>query len=131
MIRFVPFADLNQDHLTWIAESALAPPVESRVDASDFLRALMQGTMRLFDWDDGCIVVGKREKRLVIYAFACHNLVKRLPPLLDDMRRLAADWECDAIETTCFDSRMTSAIKKIGAVTESTTIVLPLESDNG
>jgi hypothetical protein len=131
MIRHVAFEDLNEQHLSWIAESILVPPPEMRVEAADFLRAIQQEGMRLFDWEDGCCVVGVRDGRLVLFAFCCHNLIKRLPVLVADMQRLATEWQCHAIETTCFNRQLTSAIQKLGASVESTTLVLPVESDNG
>ena len=127
MITFVPFDDLTEQHLEWIVESALVPPPEVRVEASDFLRGLWQQTMSLFAWEDGCVIVGIRDNRLIMFAFCCHNLIKRLPDLLTDMKRLAADWSCDAIETTCFNRTLSSAIKKVGAETESEVLVLRVE----
>jgi hypothetical protein len=127
MIRFVPFEDLDEKHLDWIAESVLAAPEAVRVESADFLRAIKMETMRLFDWDDGCVLVGIVDKRLIIYGFCCHNLIKRLPDLVADLKRLAADWQCDAIETNCFSRVMTSAMKRVGAVVESTTLVLTVE----
>lgn len=127
MIKYVDFEDLDEKHLDWIAESVLAQPEDIRANSSDFLRAIKDEKMRMFDWDDGCLLVGVTRNRLILYAFCCHALLKQAEQLAEDLKRLAADWECDTIETTCFDTRLTSVIKKLGGRVESTTLVLPVE----
>lgn len=127
MIRHVPFSDLNEQHLDWIAESVLVQPEEIRASSADFLRAIMQEKLRLFDWESGCLIVGIHEHRLILHALCCHDLLHCAVQLADDLKRLAADWECDAVETTCFDTRLTSVIEKLGGRVESVTLVLPVE----
>lgn len=126
MIRHVPFEDVGERHLEWIVASCVAAPEAVRPSASDFLRALMLETMRLFEWDDGCVILGAREGRLVIWAFGCNKLTAPRT-LREDLRRLATDWECDTIETTVFDTRLASAITKLGARVESITLTLGVD----
>lgn len=132
MIRHVPFADLTEQHLTWLAESMLAAPEEQRPEAEDFARGVMLETMRLFEFAGGLLVVSVDGKRLKLEALRCRHLdAKTAVALAAALRRLAADWECDTIETIVFDSRLAFVIERLGGRVESWTMVLPVEKSDG
>ena len=127
MIQHVPFEAVDQRHIVGLANSLLAAPADNRPEPEEFLRAVMLGTMRLFEWDGGMALVGVRDNRLVLYAFSADSIFFSARRLAEDLKRLAADWECDTIETTCFDPRLTCVIKRLGGRVESMTITLAAE----
>lgn len=127
MIRYIPFEDVTPQHLLWLAQSLISAPESQRPDAETFSRAIFLGTMRLFGWDTGCVLVGQRDSRLILYAFGCDKLAGIPAPLTADLKRLAADWQCDTIETTCFDPRLASVIQKLGGRVESQVLTLAVE----
>jgi len=127
MITHVPFEHLNDRHTNMLARSMHAAPAEEQPDADCFIRAVMLGTMRLFEFPGGMVLCGKRDNRLVLYALVSEHLLADAIPLTADMKRLAADWECDTIETTIFDRRLASVIEKLGGRIESVTLVMPVE----
>ena len=127
MIMFVPFESIEQRHIVGLVNSAFAAPADNRMDLNQILKEIKDGTMRLFDWPHGIVLVSKNFNRLTIWALATNNLIKDGPQLTDDLKRLAAEWECDTIQTTCFDPRLTSVIQKLGGRVESTTLTLAVE----
>lgn len=124
MLTWVPAVYITRKHLKMLAESIHAAPEGARMDEHQLVLDLQTGKYRLFEWVDGCLVVAKVGSRLLLMHFCCHNLVKRLPSLVSEVQGIAADWECDKIETMCFDRRLTSAMQRLGAEVESTTLVL-------
>lgn len=127
MLKFVPFNDLEVKHLDYIARSLLAAPLDTRLESADLLRGLQQGKLALFEWPDGCVVVSAQGRTLMIYALASKGLHTIVKTLRDDLSKLAAHWECDMIETTVFEPRLTSVIQKIGGRVESVNMVLKVE----
>lgn len=126
MLTFVPWEDVDQRHIVWLANSLLAAPIDERPESADFLRAVMTGTMRLFEFPQGCIFVSASDGILMLQAFctdpgismeACRNLRA-------DLFRLAADWQCHTIKTICFDTRFASVIKHLGGQVQSQTLIL-------
>jgi hypothetical protein len=127
MLRFVDSADFQQRHLVGLANSLLAAPADTRYDVDYIIEALTRGTMRLFDWPNGLVLVSKRGQRLVLEGLWATRLLKDAITLADDLKRLAADWQCDTIETTCFDKRLARVIEKLGGRVESRTLTLAVE----
>lgn len=129
MIRYVSFEDVNERHVVHLANSLLGAPTDQRPDTEDLLRGIQTGSMRLFDWDDGVVLVSQRDGRLLMLSFSCAEgqLFKTAEPLAADLKKLAADWQCDTIETTCFDPRLASVIEKLGGRVESLTLTLAVE----
>ncbi len=129
MIRYVPFEDLTQEHLDAIAASLLAAPEWHRPEPADILRSLREEVMRAFFVADSFVIVSvqstEHEKRLRIESFSGKAFKRRA--LADFLRRLAADWECDAIETFVFDPRLACAIERIGGRVEAWTLRLDLK----
>jgi hypothetical protein len=130
MLKWVPAVYIEDRHLRMIAASLHAAPEHERMELRPLVNSLQTGTYKLFEWDDGCLIVAIVGKRLMIHGFCCFNLVKQLPALFEAMNRLAADWQCDTIETTCFDSRLTSAMKRLGAQVVSTTLALSVGTED-
>jgi hypothetical protein len=127
MLQFVPPESFAQRHLIGLARSLLAAPADTRYDVDFIIEAVTRGTMRLFDWPNGLVLVSKRGQRLVLEGLHATQLLKDAVPLTDDLKRLAADWQCDTIETTCFDKRLTCVIEKLGGRVESRTLTLAVE----
>jgi hypothetical protein len=83
--------------------------------------------MVLFEFPGGSMLVEKIDNRLHLTAFSSDAALKNAAPLLEDVKRLAADWQCDTIETTVFDPRLASVICKLGGRVESQTVILSAE----
>lgn len=126
MIKYVPFEAVSEQHLADIAKTLLSVPEDDRPEPDDILRGLMSGSLRLFDWPQGSMVLGVSGTALFIWTFSCRNVLSAARPLAADLKRLAADWGCDKIETTVFNRRLTSVIQRVGGVVKSQTIVLPV-----
>ena len=127
MIRFVAFADLGESQLKMLAESINSAHPDNRPDGKEFLRIAAEGKAHFFEWDNGFALLGRRDNRLLLLAFRSRSLLKELPEFVSDLKRLAADWQCDTIETTCFEPRLTSVIQKLGGHVESVTLTLATE----
>lgn len=129
MIRWVPFKEINAWHLRQIATSLLVAPEPVRPDERDFIQQLAAGSMRLFEFDNGIIVVHTENGRLVVDAMSCSIWQRKA--LADDLRRLAADWLCDTIQTTVFDRRLADGIVKVGGRIESYDLILDAGISDG
>lgn len=127
----VAFDELTDRHVIAISASVNAAPLRHRPDPADVLRAIVLGSARCFEFgDNGVIVVSTPgDARLRIDAFSGKIFSRRA--LADDLRRLAADWECDTIETFVFDPRLASAITGIGGRVEAFSVALPVEQSDG
>lgn len=126
MLQYVPWEALNQKHLVWLANSMLAAPESARLDINPLMNRLRDGIYRLFEFSGGCLLVGVRGSRLTLQAFCTDPGINMdlCRVLAADLKRLAADWQCDAIETICFDPRFASVIKHLGGRVESQTLVM-------
>jgi len=129
MIQYIPFEDLTPEHLECIAASLLAAPAWHRPEGADILRSIKNEVSRVFEVDECLLVLSTPEsdgiKRLRIDAFS--GKAFRRGKLVDFLRRLAADWECDAIETFTFDPRLACAIEKVGGRVEAWSLVVDLK----
>lgn len=126
MLTYVPFEELDYLHLEQIAKSLLVAPPEVR--AKELLPRLQRKDLACFTWPDGLMLIGKLDNRLLIEAMSASIWGRQ--DLAKDLRRLAADWECDTIQTTVFDSRLASAIVKVGGQIESYDMILPVGTDD-
>lgn len=124
MIEYVPFEGITDAQLRGIAASILAAPEDDRPDGLFVLSQLRRGVYRLFAWDCGLFVVSKKDKRLVIELMSASIWNRK--DLAADLKRLAADWECDIVETMVFDSRLADAIVKVGGEVEAFVVILPV-----
>lgn len=131
MFKWIAFEQIEERHVDWLSKSLLAAPEPDRPDVSDLLRSIMNRHALLFEFDCGIALCTKIDKRLRIDAFAADRYHAVIKNLVADLRRLAADWECDTIVTFSFDPRLTSVIKHLGGSVESVTVTLPVETPNG
>lgn len=128
MIRWVPFSLINERHLEGLARCLLIVPAEVRHDLGEVMKALKTGALRLFEFDSGVLLVHREGDRLVIDAMEAKIWQRR--ELADVLRRLAADWLCDKVQTSCFDKRLADAIVAIGGRVESWDLTLEVGQGN-
>lgn len=131
MFKRIPFDEIEDRHVAWLAASLLAAPEDDRPEASDLLRSVMLDHSGLFEFDGGVVLVTKIDNRLRVDGFGC-DTIRGVPKMLTQhLRELAAANECDTIVTFCYDRRLASVIKHLGGCVESVTLVLPVEPANG
>lgn len=131
MLMHVPFIEIGERHLEGIAKCLELRPPSEQTWGTLVLMELHAGTMHLFDWTTGFIVAAKRSTRLTMEAFCAPEIsMEECRNLVSDLKRLAADWQCDTIETMVYDSRLTSVIHHLGGEIESWVMVLPVEPEN-
>lgn len=120
------FTDLTEAHIEQIRQSIEAAPKAVRPDVEDILRMIATEAARAFAFGNGLIVVSTPgDKRLRIDAFTGKIMSRR--QVAEALRQLAADWECDTIETYVFDPRLASAITAIGGRVEAWSMTLAVE----
>ena len=124
MFQFVPFESLTGDHLRAIAASINAAPADDQPCAKFIIEQLRNGNYRAFAYESGLVVVSKKANRLVLELMSAS--IWRRKDLASALRRLAADWECDTVETMVFDPRLADAIVKVGGQVESYIVTLPV-----
>ena len=129
---WVPPASIDAKHLEALAASLAKAPEFERLDGREVVRKLYGGNAHLFAFKGGLIVVEVRtgadgSKRLSILGFAGKAAVWRLGELVAGLRKLAADWACDMIETCVYDLRLARAIERVGGSVESVNLMLRLE----
>lgn len=126
MIRWVPFSEINAWHLQHIAKSLQAMSASVRPSERDFVQQLAGGVLRLFEYDGGIVVCHAENNILWIDATSCEKVTK-VWKLLPWLKKLAADWLCDTIQTTVFSRQLADAIVKLGGRIESYDLVLGVE----
>ena len=127
MLSYVPIDAIRGRHLHALAESLNACPAAVRPSAKEMIEDLHANRTMLFETEEGIVVLSKQDNRLCIDAAT--TTAWRCNKLAADLKRLAAEWQCDTIETTVFDSRLAAAILRVGAQVESTTLVLAVGSN--
>lgn len=127
MLRYVPFEQIGARHIEGLVKSLNAAPECARPDAKEWLADIQAGRKTLFEWDEGIAVCGARPPRLVLFACSTTDLIHTILPFVEDLKRIAAEWQCDTIETIVFDPRLASCIKKLGGALESQLMTLPVE----
>lgn len=132
MLKFVPFDEIDSTHIRAIAESMTVCPEFHRPLADDVMADLKAGRAKLFAFEDGLMILSVEqhnvsgERRLLIDAWSGDGSIFRRAEAASDLRRIAADWQCDVIETLVFDLRLASAICSIGGHVESICVTLPV-----
>lgn len=129
MLTHVPLQDIQERHLEGLLLALQIVPDDVRLEAKHFLGAIAAGTMRLFEWRDGMVIISERDNRLVLETFCCEPGISMelVRSLTADLAQIAADWKCDTIETTVFNPHLASVIQKLGGRVESTTLTLAVE----
>lgn len=125
-------ATIEERHLEMLLTSVNQAPKYERQDVFKLLEKLHKGFASAFDFPGGLIVVEQRlghdqSRRLCVLAFAGDAAIWRREGLAASLKKLAADWSCDMIETLCYDPRLARAIQKVGGSVESVNVVLKLE----
>lgn len=106
MLRYVHPMDVTDAQLTQLFQSAKA----ADMCEFDVSWAVMSGKWKVFaTGQQGIVAVsvlrGEEGGVLVIQALCAELVGQRFRPFWKAMRRLAADWECNSIETWAFDER--------------------------
>lgn len=131
MLTFVPFEDMTEKHVRLLAESIAACPEFHRPLGADMLEDLRTGKAKMFEFDKGIMVLSveehniTKERRLMIDAWSGDGSIFCRVEAAVALRRIAAEWKCDVIETLVFDLRLASAICSIGGHVESVCVTLP------
>jgi len=124
---YIPPLQVTSEQLDMLEESYKAAPVWDRWTRLEIAEALLSGRCTLFDLGGkGIMMCSVRESnghRVLNMEAACAK-GRFVRSWLQDMKRLAADWACDAIQTTAFDSRLARAIVLSGAQVEATVLML-------
>lgn len=124
-LRKVPFNQLEQRHLELLAESMITAPEQVR--ATETLKLLATDAASFYEWDKGVMVLYRMPSgRLSLEAY--NGSVFGRTELMEEVKQLAAELECDTIETFVFDPRLASCIERLGGHIESYVVVMPVES---
>lgn len=131
MIYIHPSA-LDEKHLRLLVESINAADPHNRHNPSEMLARLHSGAACAFNVDGGLMVLEvetgqDNSRRLVISAFAGCSLLRNRRRLVNDLRRVAAEWRCDMIQTIAWSIPLARAICKVGGMVESVTVTLGVE----
>lgn len=93
----------------------------------DVAEHLLSGAWQAYSYGQIMVAVEKQEQRLCVRSLAGAEYVAVARGLAAALDRLAAEWSCDIVETTCFDQRMAKAMLRLGAQVESWTLVRRVE----
>lgn len=134
MLTYIAPEHLTAEHMELLIESQEPAPAWIRPTLAEMLHRLSIQEQMVFAFPSGLFLVsvqdGKNQRRLSIDGFVCrerYGFIVR--SLVTDLRKLASDWACDKIETTCFAKPLISIITKLGGRIESVTVTL--ETSNG
>lgn len=127
MLKWVKPSTMSLQEVMWLAKSLEAAPGYERRDLEEFLTSVYLGEIKVFHVGLGLIAAkvshgADGSRRLTVMAFAGKP---HLREAVAGMKRLAADWECDTIETCVYDQRLAHAILKAsGGKVESLNLAL-------
>lgn len=115
-----------------LAKSLNAAPEFERQSLVEVLKSVYAGEAEVWSWGNGLIVVEPRvgadqTRRLNIVAFVGSGAIFSKGGLADWLRKKAAAWGCDTIETIAYDPRLARAIESVGGSVESWNMVLKVE----
>lgn len=133
MLQYVQPEELNDVDKHALVSSLAAASPWHRIDLELIWGELQAGLLHAYRYQDAFIAVQRLhsngETRLSIMAlhdpsglFGTH-----VRGLTSAIRQLAADWECDKIETTCYSLHLAEVIKAMGARVECVTMVIDLK----
>ena len=123
---------LTNDQLLLIAESLNAAPDYERLEGRELLLKLLQSEAHAFTFGEGNIIILERRRgkdesaRVNVVALAGDLTARTMLELASFCKNVAAEWGCDAIETTTYDPRIARAIVKLGGRIESQNLILPV-----
>lgn len=134
----IEFDSIETRHLEALARSVMEAPADERDSPREMLSLIKSGVSKLYETPQALYLCRKVDRLLMLDAICCYEPVYGLPEtaalfetFVQDLRQLAAEWECDKIKTIVFDRALTCVIKHLGGRVESVVMTLPVEPDNG
>lgn len=133
MLEFVQPEDLNEaDQIALVTSLSAATPWH-REDPEIIWGELRAGLIAAFRYKNAFIAVkrlyqeGETRLSLVAVHDPSGHFGRTVRGFTADLRRLAAEWECDKIETTCYSADVAKVVRAMGAHVESVTMVIDLK----
>lgn len=133
MLKYLPVEEISSWHLAGIGASFAVAPDGQKPTLGAVLANIDKGLWKLFTFSQGFVIVSIEkyagEKRLqVIGTFEeAGKFGFLLPTLLKELKLLASNWGCDAVESTCYSQRQAQAIVKLGGEIESYNMLLKVK----
>lgn len=134
----IDFNSIDTRHLEALAQSVMKAPADERDSPREMLTLIKSGVSRLYETSGGIYLCRKVGRTLMLDAICCYESVQGIAEtallfetFVTELRRVAAEWECDKIKTIVFDDRLTCVIKHLGGRVESVVMTLALEHDDG
>lgn len=125
MLRFVPHLALQEEHLAWLVLAERAKPEHERRTVEELEQAVKGWLLfELVRPEGGLVAVEKVGSRLLLHAFVAPAFGASFRRAVQVLRQLAADLECDAVETLVWDRRLARAMQKVGVRAEAVQMVL-------
>lgn len=125
MLRHIPHLALQDEHIYWMLLSERAKPEHERRSANELAESA-KGWL-VFELEragGGILAVEKVGRRLFIHALAAPGFGWSFRRAVRLLQKLAADLECDAVETMVWDKRLARAMQKVGVRAEAVQMVL-------
>lgn len=130
MLVFLEPSQLGPNAREHLLASLAAASTWQRPALDELWAELEAGLLQAFEWK-GAFLALRREtrdasSRLVIAALhdPSGEFGIRMRGLTAALQRLAREWECDKIETTCYSSHLAEIIHKLGGTVECVTMIL-------
>lgn len=126
MLEYVHISAVTDELLDAIMVSYAAAPPFDRPTKSEVRTNLVTQHSHLFRFGKGLTLVSVRavQGKRRLYIDAITQPGGNITAWAREMKRLAAEWLCDTIETTVFNPRLASAIERCGARQEAVVLVL-------
>lgn len=137
MLEYIQPEDLGDVERDALLASLSAASPWYREDPELLWGELQAGLLHAFRYKDAFVALQRLhsngETRLSVRALhdPSGHFGTSIRGLTADFRRLAAEWECDKIETTCYSPHLAEVVKAMGARVECVTMVIDLETSNG
>jgi len=108
-----------------------AAPAFYQQSAASLRENVKAGHTAAFWLDDGLTLLERHtangQHRLLIVGFYAPATGFRIRHFAKELQRIAAEWLCDTIETTCYSKRLVKAITLVGGQVESIQVTLKVE----
>ena len=125
MLKHVPYLALQEQHFFWLLQAEGAKPDHERRSPEELMLAAKAWMLFEIERPGGGIVAVERVgSRLVLHALTAPNFGASFRKAVAALRRLAADLECDAVETMVWDRRLARAMQNVGVRAEAVQMVL-------
>jgi hypothetical protein len=132
MLVFVPPWRVTSEQIGLLAKSLLRAPSFERPSGEKLIGMLHTGEAHMYEFPQGLLILQRlhgadHTDRVSILAFAGRATAWKMRELAQDLKKIAAEWGCDTIETLCYDTRLASAIQRVGGKLESVSLTLAVE----